>query len=94
VVDPSTFQLDPSRDVDIVYDSAYWVSGIALFDAGLLGRIEAASDALPHSNETIERDDLVSGVPTTRFPDERGDGGRKEVSKPRHRQEPALGIDL
>jgi len=61
VVDPTTFQQDASRDVDIVYDSAYWVSGIELHDAGLLGRVEASSAALPHSDETIVRADVVLG---------------------------------
>lgn len=61
VVDPTTFQHDPTRDVDIVYDSAYWVSGIELGDAGLPGRVEADSAARPHSLETLVRDDVVLG---------------------------------
>jgi hypothetical protein len=65
-VDPAFFQFDPSRDVDIVYDSAYWVSGIELADELTLGSVDAMSQALPHSMETIVtntvvRDNMTSG---------------------------------
>ena len=58
-VDPALFNVDPERDLDLRYDSAYWVSGIAVSDDAAPGTVDAVSNALPHSTETVEPDDTT-----------------------------------
>jgi hypothetical protein len=48
------FQEDPSRDVSIRYDAAYWVSGIVVHGA-TPGQVTARSLAIPHAEETLVR---------------------------------------
>jgi hypothetical protein len=43
-IDPATFEVDPSRDVDLRYDGAYWVSGMAV-RADAPGTVRAVSEA-------------------------------------------------
>ncbi len=61
VVDPATFQIDPERDLEIVYDSAYWLSGIELADATSEGSARASSHALPRTMDSIVRSDQILG---------------------------------
>jgi len=45
-VEPSTFYVDPTQGLDLVYDHAYWVSGLTVRDgnaAGAIGTIDASS---------------------------------------------------
>ena len=49
-VDPALFD----DDLRIRHDAAYWVSGIVVRDDTLPGTVDAMSNALPHSTETIE----------------------------------------
>jgi hypothetical protein len=58
-VDPALFNVDPERDLDLRYDSAYWVSGIAVSDDAAPGTVDAVSNALPHSTETVDADDTT-----------------------------------
>ena len=58
-VDPALFNVDPTRDLDLRYDSAYWVSGIAVSDDAAPGTVDAVSNALPHSTETVDADDTT-----------------------------------
>jgi len=67
VVDPATFQIDPARDLEIVYDSAYWLSGIELADDTTEGTVRATSHALPRSADTIVRSDQILGNTTGAF---------------------------
>lgn len=60
-IDPETFQQDPARDLDIVYDAAYWLSGLAVADPARIGEVRAFSRARPHADFTIERSDRVLG---------------------------------
>ena len=67
IVDPATFQIDPTRDLEIVYDSSYWLSGIELADASNEGSVRASSRALPRSEATIVRSDEILGNTTGAF---------------------------
>jgi pimeloyl-ACP methyl ester carboxylesterase len=67
IVDPATFQLDPERDLEIVYDSAYWISGLEVADETAEGSVRATSHALPRSRETLARNDVVRGNTTGAF---------------------------
>jgi hypothetical protein len=62
-VDPARFQVDPARDVDIRYSGAYWVSGIEAGGASP-GTVAVTSNALPHSDERIERATVLDGNTT------------------------------
>jgi hypothetical protein len=57
-VDPALFQEDPTRDVSIRYDSAYWVSGIAVHGS-TPGQVTARSLAIPHTQEGLVRASTV-----------------------------------
>jgi predicted esterase len=58
-VDPSDFDADPASGLDLRYDSAYWVSGIAVADEGSKGIMDVTSLALPHNVETPNRTDVI-----------------------------------
>jgi len=58
-VDPALFNVDPTQGLDLRYDSAYWVSGIEVSDDGTPGTVDFVSNALPHSTETIERNEVT-----------------------------------
>ena len=45
-VDPAMTVIDPATGLALVHDRAYWVSGIAVADHGLLGSVDAHSLAL------------------------------------------------
>jgi predicted esterase len=45
-VDPAMTVIDPGTGLELVHDSAYWVSGIAVADTAALGTIDAHSLAL------------------------------------------------
>lgn len=53
-VEPDRFQHDPSRDVDITYTSAYWISALAVRDPGA-GTVDAVSEARPRTEEVVTR---------------------------------------
>ncbi len=61
IVDPATFQIDPERDLEIVYDSAYWLSGIELADGTSEGSARASSHALLRTLDAIVRSDEILG---------------------------------
>ena len=52
-VDPSIFNVDPSTGLDLQYDSAYWVSGIAVRDGAPWGQVEVTSEALPQKERIL-----------------------------------------
>jgi len=58
-VDPALFNVDPTRGLDLRYDSAYWVSGIEVGNDAMPGTVDVVSNALPHSTETIERNEVT-----------------------------------
>lgn len=61
VVDPATFQIDPSRDLAIEYDSAYWISKLELADETRAGAVRGSSLARPRSASTVVRTDEILG---------------------------------
>jgi pimeloyl-ACP methyl ester carboxylesterase len=58
-VDPALFNVDPTQGLDLRYDSAYWVSGIEVGDDAMPGTVDVVSNALPHSTETVERNEVT-----------------------------------
>ncbi|HEX7097099.1 MAG TPA: hypothetical protein VF183_14525, partial [Acidimicrobiales bacterium] len=59
-VDPALFEVNPARDVDLRYDSAYWVSGITVREPAP-GTVAATSRALPHHRLEAVRTHEVRG---------------------------------
>jgi hypothetical protein len=64
-IDPATFEVDPSRDVDLRYDGAYWVSDMVV-RADAPGTVRAVSEArsgreLEAVRSSATRDNRTSG---------------------------------
>lgn len=59
VLDPRLIDVNPETGVDLRFDSAYWVSGIAARDPNDLATIDARSNAVPHDQPMLEHIDAT-----------------------------------